>query len=414
MLTHVPPDEGAVRDGAVEAKRPPLHSERGPDGWAFQGLLTLGSGVGAGVATRCGNDAGIPAGGSTTRRRADVGSVVPGASQQPGHERVRVPHLTRAQLVATPGAGWELLDKIEDPSGCVRIAADRDGPAHSGDQVRDRPARPAADLVAEQPRPSQELGADGSLRYDPSVTALRPHRRHLDDGGHATQSHFERGVKEAAAGPPSKCCCHDLVEPAAPLHDDTACAGAQGDPVQIDAIARRVGMVAVALGDHGRHSAGACTRREAAGCLSVSANGRRMTHTIGPELTFRLTRNAARPARTTAPRHPVGGETLVIDSLIPAPMSQRWPDVLPEVWPKATASRTLPPARCASGSDQATEWSLSRARHTRQGVSICSRSATTEQCPRTLTGVWRSCAAPPTAGRQDARGIVGVGRNSQR
>jgi hypothetical protein len=72
-------------------------------------------------------------------------------------------------------------------SGRLGIAAHPDRPVHRSGQVGDRAATPAADFVTDQPRPSQEPGADWSLGYDSSLTVLRPDRRHLDRRGHAIQ-----------------------------------------------------------------------------------------------------------------------------------------------------------------------------------------------------------------------------------
>jgi hypothetical protein len=85
------------------------------------------------VATPSGDgEPGVPTRRAATRRGADGTHVETGASQQPRHERVRVPHLAGAGLVATPRARRELADGGDDALGHGPVDAHPPGASDRG------------------------------------------------------------------------------------------------------------------------------------------------------------------------------------------------------------------------------------------------------------------------------------------
>ena len=104
--------------------------------------------------SRCHHEPGRPARGATVGGRADLAGVMTAPGQQPGGERVRVPHVPGALLVASPGERRELGDEVEQRP-CSPGHGETPGAVDGRGSIDDRAARPSVDLVAEQPRPSQ-------------------------------------------------------------------------------------------------------------------------------------------------------------------------------------------------------------------------------------------------------------------
>jgi len=71
------------------------------------------------------------------------------ADDQPGDQRVRVPHLARSKLVASPHRRRYFGHELEDPPGESRIVRQSPRTPHRLVDVRDHAVTPAPDLVPE-------------------------------------------------------------------------------------------------------------------------------------------------------------------------------------------------------------------------------------------------------------------------
>ena len=235
----------------------------------------------------------------------------PGAGQQPRRQGVRVPHLTGGQLISTPGVGGKLRYQLQHPASLIGMVSHPHGATDGGSHVRDGAPAPAADLVTEQPRTSQESGADRSLRHHPSVAACRPHRRHLDGSGHVVEVDLERRVEEVAAGASGDGRGQRLVQSAAPPHRRRRPPRTQRNPVEVDS------------GPHGRLMpawAGARTEQSVRPMRAPPSSR-------VPSATLLLTNPRVRAARSASADLPLGAQRNELSSLPlgpPAP-SWRWP-----------------------------------------------------------------------------------------
>ena len=81
-----------------------------------------------------------------------------------------------ARRVPTPGVGT-VVHQIEQPAGCLAIAAESAGSADRVAEIRNRAAAPAADLVAKQPEPAGLAAADGAGGDDASARLISVRRR---------------------------------------------------------------------------------------------------------------------------------------------------------------------------------------------------------------------------------------------
>src|SRR6185436_9021664 len=73
----------------------------------------------------CGDlDPRIPAGGTTPGWKRNARGVEPGAHEQPGDQGVRVPHLSRSELVSAPHGRGDAWHKIEQPPRYPRLGAE--------------------------------------------------------------------------------------------------------------------------------------------------------------------------------------------------------------------------------------------------------------------------------------------------
>ena len=150
------------------------------------------------------DDAGVPARRPSAARQPDRLDVEAAARDQPRDQRVRVPHLARAELVASPDGRRHLRHELEEPPCAVGIVAQAARALDRLGDVRDDTVAPASDLVAEDP----EAGLLDALPTGPSgddahARQGRPaDRRLLDHVPGLRHAHLERGVVEVAAIPP--------------------------------------------------------------------------------------------------------------------------------------------------------------------------------------------------------------------
>jgi len=179
------------------------------------------------------SEAGQPSRRSAAIRRIDGGHVEPDAGQQPGHEGIRVPHVTGAQLVASPGQRRNGLEEIEKVHRLGGVAAHPSWALNSLGDVRDVAVTPATDLVAKGSEATEPMRADRPFTHCSAIhRGFVPHRRHFDDVSRVIDSDLERGVVEAARGPVLVPGGERLVEATIPANRLTT--GTQGKPIQVD------------------------------------------------------------------------------------------------------------------------------------------------------------------------------------
>ena len=105
-----------------------------------------------------GHQAGVPAGSASVRGRPEPLGRQADADEQPRDDRVRVPHVTCAQLVAAPDGPGHARDQLEDAAGDVGVGGEPSRAADRPLEVGDRAPAPAAELVAEEPEPAEPSG----------------------------------------------------------------------------------------------------------------------------------------------------------------------------------------------------------------------------------------------------------------
>ena len=106
------------------------------------------------------DDAGSPARGSSARRKRDRANIEPAAREDPRDGRVRVPHLTGAEFVASPDGRRHLRHELEDPAGAIRVVAQAERTRDRLGDIGDDAVAPAADLVAKEPEAPRRARAD--------------------------------------------------------------------------------------------------------------------------------------------------------------------------------------------------------------------------------------------------------------
>jgi hypothetical protein len=156
------------------------------------------------------------------------------AGDQPGDQRVRVPHLACPELVASPDRRRHLGHQLENAPRESRVVRQ---PLWALDRlvdVRDHAAAPAPDLVAEDAERARPAAADRSFGDDaaPGTVAVAD-GCHLDHEPSLRHPDFERRVVEVAG--------RSLLEPRrhrledAPVQPHRTTARTQREPVEVDA-----------------------------------------------------------------------------------------------------------------------------------------------------------------------------------
>ena len=178
-------------------------------------------------------------------RRLDRLDVDPAARDQPRDHRVRVPHVTGLELIATPDGRRNARRQLQHAPRTISIVGKSPRAFDSLGGVRDSAVAPSTDLVAEDPNPTCPATADRTFSNDATpIAALVTDRCLFDHEPAVRDADFERGVVEVAGRPVRKPRGHSLEDTT--VKPNEVPAGAEGQPVQVDG------------GDHP-------TRREAVG-----------------------------------------------------------------------------------------------------------------------------------------------------
>jgi hypothetical protein len=138
-------------------------------------------------------------GGASVAREANRVDVELAARDQPGDERVRVPHLPGPQLVAPPDRRGHFRHQFEQPPCLFGVLAQALRALDRLGNVRDDAFAPATDLVAEEPEAAGCADADRAFRDDPSLSACAPCRRLLNHKPALGHTYFECRVVEIGA-----------------------------------------------------------------------------------------------------------------------------------------------------------------------------------------------------------------------
>ena len=106
-------------------------------------------------------------------RKGDVLDRQARARNQPGDDRVRVPHVAGLELVSPPHGRRDSGYELEQAMSGLWIISHAHGAGDRFVDVWDRSARPAADVVAEESQGTCEAAADGAFGDDAPTRAPR-------------------------------------------------------------------------------------------------------------------------------------------------------------------------------------------------------------------------------------------------
>ena len=184
--------------------------------------------------TSCSNGkASVPSWRSTIGRRMDRFDACPTARKDPGDNRVRVPHLPRAELVTAPYGRRYRWQCVEDSFRNLDIVGHPDRASDRLIDVGNGASSPAPNLVAEDPESPEPSHSDGTLRYHTSPFAMQiRYRRLLDHEVTFWRGDDERRMVEITPRTTGNESCRRLKE--LPADPNDVRSGAQRDPVQVD------------------------------------------------------------------------------------------------------------------------------------------------------------------------------------
>ena len=184
--------------------------------------------------TSCSNgNAGVPSWRSTIDRRMDRFDACPTARKDPGDNRVRVPHLPRAELVTAPYGRRYRWQCVEDSFRNLHIVGHPDRASDRLIDVGNGATSPAPNLIAEDPVSPEPSHSDGTLRHHTSPFAMQiRYRRLLDHEVTFWRGDDERRMVEITARTTGNESRRRLEE--LPADPNDVRSGAQRDPVQVD------------------------------------------------------------------------------------------------------------------------------------------------------------------------------------
>src|SRR5215211_4675979 len=175
----------------------------------------------------------VPPRGAPAFRRLGSVSVYAAVRNSPRDHRVRVPHVARRELIASPHRRRNAGYRLEHATRAIVVLGQSPRAVDGLDHVRDVAVQPQTDLVAKDPKPAGQAAADGTLGHDaPLVAAQVRDRGLLDDVLPFGDLDLQRGVVEVVGRAPLKPRRHGLVE--APVEPDEVTAGTEGQPVEVD------------------------------------------------------------------------------------------------------------------------------------------------------------------------------------
>ena len=181
------------------------------------------------------DQAGLPSGRPSARRRVDRVHGEAGSGKQPGDYGVRVPHLTGPELVSAPDEARHGTHEIEEAVRPPWVVGQPLRSAYCLVRVGDHPVPPPAHLVPKRAEAGHPAAPDRAFNDHAARRrmGIRDRPRVLDDEASLRHAHLERGVEEVERASPFAECLDGLVDSPVQANEPTPCS--QGDPVQVDA-----------------------------------------------------------------------------------------------------------------------------------------------------------------------------------
>lgn len=164
-----------------------------------------------------------PARRAAVRRWGNDSHVVTAPREEPGDQRVGVPHLAPTKLVAPPGRPRSVTHEFDHAPRVSGTVADSYRTGHRLGHVRYHAAAPAPNLEAEETTLAQPSGANRSLTHHTAAGDLVvPHRPLLDDEPVVAETNLERGVVEIARTSTVETSVDRLEDAAVQAHETSA------------------------------------------------------------------------------------------------------------------------------------------------------------------------------------------------
>jgi hypothetical protein len=137
----------------------------------------------------------IPAGSPTSGRWLNRVALESALDQDPGNDRIRVPHLSSAKLVATPDKARHRGNDLQDALGGLSIVCQSARPVNGLGDVGDVATVPDPHLVAEDAKATGPASSNRSLGHDTAITSVEiGNRGLLDHVDPILGVHLESGV----------------------------------------------------------------------------------------------------------------------------------------------------------------------------------------------------------------------------
>ena len=144
-----------------------------------------------------------PAGRATPGRRLDTAGIEASAGEQPGHHRVRVPHLAGVAFVSTPDQGGDTRHEIKDLRRSGGFLRQPHGTRDSLRDIGDDAVSPSTDLISEETETSGEFRSDSSLHdHSPPLTVMIGDRGLFDHEAASKGADTESRVIEVTQASP--------------------------------------------------------------------------------------------------------------------------------------------------------------------------------------------------------------------
>ena len=160
------------------------------------------------------DEPGVPAGRASPYRRLEWFGAYPAAREHPSDHRVRIPHLTRRKLIATPDRSRNLRDQVEYSPRTIFVVGHSPRAVYGLGDVRNMSTTPKTDLIAEDPKPACPATADSAFGDDaPLLAAQVCDRSLLDDERPLSDFNLERRVVEITCRTPLHPGRQRLVDP---------------------------------------------------------------------------------------------------------------------------------------------------------------------------------------------------------
>jgi hypothetical protein len=180
------------------------------------------------------NEARVPPGRPSARRRPDSFRWQTASGEQPRDHGVRIPHFARPELIAAPDWCWHGSNEVEEATRLAWVIAQALRTCDSLVGVRNDAVPPAAQLVPKNTEARSAAAADWAFANDAARCTIGiTDRCHLDHEASLRHAHLKRGVVQVQRPPPLKASLDGLEY--APVQPNGTAARAERQPIQVDA-----------------------------------------------------------------------------------------------------------------------------------------------------------------------------------